>query len=505
MVFWGIFLVLLLACFRGPLTFLMGNLATVAVAFPVFLLALLIDWPKALHQIRRPEIWIALCLIVWTAIKIPFSDSLVRGSLGFGHLAFPIVAFLIFLALMSSANLRPRSYFKIALGISAVLAAGVAVEVVFDQPLSTLLQHSVPQDVAEMFAPFRVGSFIGASLPFGVVISLLLPFVIVAALRQPNVWTYALLVSFVPMILATYGRGAMLQSAIAALAAIVLLAINRYSTPANERVRFPRLPVWQAASAAALVIAALPFAYNAVPNSISDRFESGLSTACGIASFGRLCIEIPVTSQAEARADGPDISQAESQSGRPDIPQAQAGDVCDVVLSVRERRGDDFDADAVYDRCLQGAASGLDVSSIGRFEVYNAIFAYQDTWTKRIFGGSLMASGNFVKNFGFDYLIPGVEASESYYLKLYSEVGLVGAVLFVALLLTAIVRPVIRAFTLPKDQWTFAGLASAAALAGISLEMAFLQSLENPVVALVFGWVLAIAVFSAKSPTEEHN
>jgi len=475
LIYFSILTALVIAVFRGPLTFLIGNLATIAVALPMGVLFFLIDWRKALPALRRPEVIGAIALIAWAAIKIPFSDSLWRGALGFAHLAFPVGAYLVFLALMTSARLRPSQHLQIAVIVSTILCAGVAVEVYFDQPLSSLVQHRTPADVAAIFAPFRVGSFIGASLPFGVVLGLLLPFAIVAAVRLPNLLHILLVIAFLPMIVATYGRGAMMQAGVAGLAIAALLLVNRWTTPSDQRRQYSKPSVSYAAGVTVAIITILPFMYGAIPNSISARFESGIVSVCRVASLAEACSSI-VSLQTYDDSD--------------------SASTCDTVLEVTSRRGDDVDADALYDRCMQAAAEGLDVSSISRFEVYNAMFAYMDTWPKRLFGGSLMASGNFVKYFNFDYLIPGVEASESYYLKLYTEVGIVGLVVFLALMIFIIGCGCVLAFKRPKTAWNFIGIASSAALVGLAPEMLFLQSLENPVVAIIFGWVMAVGAYS---------
>lgn len=477
-IYFGILAALVIALFRGPLTFLIGNYASIAVALPIVPLLLLINWHETIPAWRRPEVFGAIVFIGWAAAKIPFSDSLWRGILGFAHIAFPVGVYLTFLGLMISARPRPSCHLQLAVVLSIILCAGIAVEIYFDQPLSSLVQHTTPADVAAIFAPFRAGSFIGAALPFGVVVGLLLPFAIVASVRSPSLLHILLVAAFVPMIFATYGRGAMMQAGVAGIAVVALLLANRWTTPRCESAQ----SAWRLAGIAVVIVTILPFIHSAVPNSISARLDSGLVSVCRVIGLADVC----------SSNTSPQLSTA-----------ADLAPTCDTVLDVTARRGDDVDADALYERCIQAAADGLDVSSIARFEVYNAVFAYMDTWPRRLFGGSLMASGNFVKYFGFDYLIPGVEASESYYLKLYTEVGAVGLALFLALIFFVIGRGCLSALSRPKTPWTFIGIASAAALAGLAPEMLFLQSLENPVVAIVFGWVMAVGAFSSRYSAEK--
>ncbi|WP_159455670.1 O-antigen ligase family protein [Pseudobacteriovorax antillogorgiicola] len=134
-----------------------------------------------------------------------------------------------------------------------------------------------------------------------------------------------------------------------------------------------------------------------------------------------------------------------------------------------------------------------ETSNVNRFGSWKGVIGTLENWQDWLFGRSLGTYGNALSYFDLPVGVTLKTVTESYYLKILAETGLLGLFLFMCIIISAGYHTY-RSYCLSNNIETKV-LASFcfSALFAHGIELLFLQSLESTSVGFIFMYTLAIS------------
>jgi O-antigen ligase len=329
--------------------------------------------------------FVFLCLAL-----VFFSESFLRGGLGFVHLSF-FTSIYFYMLLFTHKKKCEKPILDIFNVVCAYLSFFALLEIVLDQPLSALKQFSSPANV--YFAGHRISSSIGTTLPFGVVYAYCSTYLFNKFIRNPTVIRLFFMLVSIYILLATFSRSAFGVFVIGAGLCFVFAMWERF-----ER----KLLLYYIGGA----LLAIFLAWEFTPASVADRLVAG----------------------------------------------------------------------------LDWSAHGSNLLRLHHWR--QAVFAV--SLDEIFFGKSLASSGNLISHFSIPPLLEKVKVTESFYLKLYTETGVIGLSLFLLFLLFSCISTWSTYWKVTDEKSRELLTFILSVTIAQSVQLMFLQSLEATGVGAIF-------------------
>lgn len=131
---------------------------------------------------------------------------------------------------------------------------------------------------------------------------------------------------------------------------------------------------------------------------------------------------------------------------------------------------------------LLSSFSASDGGNSIRIGIWKSILDYISNYDSFIFGYQVGAAGNFLKSFGISPIFP---VTESYYIKLLLETGVIGLFVFIVFLIASLFLSYKMIFSYEKGK-VFVGVFTFSIILSHSAELITLQSLESIQVGFMF-------------------
>jgi hypothetical protein len=387
---------------RGLLSFELGGSSNFVVLLGFLTPSILFRKKKISTYLPWPPYFSALAIFIsYSIISASFAVPPVRGIVGLNLLIF----YYVFIVMLLLLDIR-REHFNTALSIvmhilSMYLIVGALIEISIDKPLSNFRQYWNPPNLAKIYAPFRISSTIGSTLPFGVVIAYLAIYWLNQFIYRYRLYALAYLLGLVFCIFGTYSRGAQVMLGCGAIASLFIRCII-----GREQTNFGSLRLNGLFQFIVVVFSSISALFMLLPSSIVARLVAVFNWTSEKSNVNRMSNWM---------------------------------------------------------------------SSLNSFE------STKD-W---VFGKTVGASGNALKYFGIKPELAN-SVSESYILKILTELGLVGVFIFSSFFLIFITFTLREFFTLKKHSERAVVAFSISAIFAHFIELFVLQSLESTSVAFIF-------------------
>ncbi len=387
---------------RGIFSFLMGGYSNFLVLLGFLTPLLFINSRNFQYRINWDR---ALSLLVAYILYVLFSSLQVetpfRGLVGVGLLLFYFVFFLNILVVNFSRRDLILGIQQSMYVFTIYLSFWCTYEILFDQPISVFRQFSNPPPMDSIYAPFRISSSIGSTLPFGVVMSYISIYWFSIFVFEHKIRHLFLFLCCSFLLMGTFSRGAQGMLIIGTLVILLfrfLVGVNR-ATPGLLGIKGV---CYLLISTIALYLLALIL----LPPALFSRIKNIFNWSTEVSNFNRV---------------------------------------------------------KTWMRSLENI----------------------NGYTEWLFGKSIGSSGNVLSYFSLNSKSGGL-VTESYFIKLLLEVGIIGTIIFYLMIGFFIKNNIIHYYKSRSVREKQILSFLIAVLMAHTIELFFLQSLESTAVAFVF-------------------